>query len=696
MFLGTQSSDNYYVISIDAARGINNSHDSRDYITLNEANYNGGARLDEASVWDQKTYLLTRNNEYAWYRYEATMHTIYDPEIDVAVAGWGELLIDNVVVKDRAGNLLFSENFEESDYEAVPTSIPTVAPTNAPTPEPTVAPSPTPIPTSTPTPTDGEHVLTTKNDGWLKDGNMNVTFECEEYNGGHRLFVSGHNASSVGTYRIALPAKAVDNEYHITYDHEKPSGAGNDVSIDLVGNNIYGPGKINTLTDGVHIVSGSGDYLYIACVGWGGAYIDNIVVKDKNGKTLFTEDFENFDTKYSYYTYDTKLQGLAANGYSNKVILSWRNPNRDDIAAIKIFENGAETLSSQLASIDTASGHANIVEVTDSMTSGSTHTYDVRMYTTDNKIYHNEVTGKEGAQFISRTKTASGQTINGWRVTYADGASVKALGKIEFDTNNYAEGTRSLHINPNFIEEGSTNISAGYNDGARINLDTSAFGIKSGKTYRLTWKQKGHNVPHYYVLLVMDDHATNIGAMTTNQTRVTTPWQEREIEFTVDSVGSLPTLRFEFSGGADDFWLDDIELVEVGGTDNILENGTFENTGYYIHDAELSVVEQQGNDYVYVSTPSALTGNILLKSSVKIENFTENEPVGVDIYTVLFKDGRLVKVDKTSPLAVKGGETTGSSVISIPSVDDGDYKVAVLVWESGTVNPIKSVTSLAE
>ena len=682
--IGKKTADNMYVISFDVA---DRNHDYRNYVTLNDYEWDGAARLDTNTVYTVTNIGTGETGNDTWNHYEGTLTTTLDPEIDIAAFGWGRIFIDNIMVKDTDGNILFSENFEASDYEAAP--------------EPPVV-----------EPTEGVHALSTKSDGWEAFGNVpgtssEPTIKFGFHNGlqSNALRVLG-NAKGVGKIRLPLPKKSSDDTYYITFTYVQPGNyTVKTVSIDLVGDNVYGPGCISSdgvIKDGI-TVSGTGDYLYIAFDGYGSAWLDNIVVRESNssGKILFTEDFENIDTKYSYYTYETKLQGLSANGRSGKIYLSWRNPDRSDISSIKIYENDTE-LSDYTASIDTASGHVNIVEVT--AASGSTHTYDVRMVTTGNVLYHNNVTGKEGTPFIYTTKTVGGEPINGWVLRWADGENVKALGKLEYDTNNKAEGTRSLHINPNITYTSAnqssaadkTTVRAQYSDGARINLDTSAAGIEAGKTYKLSWKQMGHRAGPYYVQLIMNDHAQNLGRMTVNNEYVTTPWQERELEFTVDSVGSTPMLRFEFSNGANDFWLDDVKLTEAGSNVNLLENGTFEPLSSYIYDAELYEVEQIENEYVILGTPDNLTGNTLIKSNVKIENVSETAPVSADVYTALYKDGKLISVDKVTLSAATGGTTSGGSVISIPAINDGVYSVKVFVWKSGEMKPLKNVTTLSE
>ena len=134
-----------------------------------------------------------------------------------------------------------------------------------------------------------------------------------------------------------------------------------------------------------------------------------------------------------------------------------------------------------------------------------------------------------------------------------------------------------------------TSVMTVYGNGetqAHFYLDAQVNGIVAGKTYKLTWKQKGHHAPSYFIYAV--DFAvgggSTVGALT-GQNGYTnyTAWQDREIQFTVSSVATngSPRLRIDFSNGCDDFWLDDVKLCEVGKTVNIIGNGNFEYGASY-------------------------------------------------------------------------------------------------------------------
>ena len=287
LMLGDKTPDQKYVISFDAWR---QSPDWQDYAALNESKWNGNSRLTDTKTWTVETLGVGSEiggiGDKEWKRYTATQSTIYDPQLDISVFGWGAIHIDNIVVKDTSGNVVFSEDFEGDVVEL----------------------------------TEGVHEITTGKDGWTLEGSSDTAIEIkDEADGtGKRLRVLGKTGSSnIARFKIPLPAKAADGVYYITCDYTKTSDGASDgsTSIDLTGDNIYGDGCINKIkSNGQLVVRGSGDYLYIAGLGWCGVYIDNIVVKDKDGKVLFTEDFDNYDEKYSYKTYETKLHGLAANG----------------------------------------------------------------------------------------------------------------------------------------------------------------------------------------------------------------------------------------------------------------------------------------------------------------------------------------------------------------------------------------------
>ncbi len=125
--IGKKTDDNKYIISFDKTDPSGYSQSYLDYVTLNEYEHNGKARINSNSVWTVTDIGNGSNGSNTWKHYEATLTTIYEPEIDIAAHGWGRIYIDNIMVKDTAGNILFSENFETDDYEEVPdTPEPTV------------------------------------------------------------------------------------------------------------------------------------------------------------------------------------------------------------------------------------------------------------------------------------------------------------------------------------------------------------------------------------------------------------------------------------------------------------------------------------------------------------------------------------------------------------------------------------------
>ncbi len=885
---GQPSSDGNYHISFNMTRF---GTDPTDYATLNWDSWNGAARLNSGSKWT-KTNLGTGVanggiGDQEWTKYEAdfTSGATGSLEFRIAVYCWARAAIDDVVITDGSGNILFSEDFEgdtvqkEWIYKAVSGNKPAIFEVTTQKDEPSnhvlkvkgydeglgsyfinlpqvqdniynisydvksitdnsisfgfvsnnVFDSTYNVAKKTGVVTksfnsggntmlrleakgwagaeidnimikdkngnviyeedfDGNQRPTSYTDGWTKGGDASSTFKVVDISGNHKLSAKGGGTEgNVGTYKIALPDKAVDNEYHITYEWEKiGSGSGTNASVDLVGNAIYESGQVSKLGSEFVTTSGS-DYLYIAVTGWAGVYIDNIVVKDKNNKVLFTEDFENFDEKYTYYVEETKLQGLSANGYDDVIYLSWRNPKRDDIKSIAVFENDVETDSSQLADYYLESNNVNIIEISDNLTgAGTVHNYDVQMTTNDGTVYHNYITGKEGERFLNAGSTKDGTPLQGWRITTADGTTVKALGSVEYDTLNKKEGKASLHINPNItytsgeqeLTSDKVHVMAEYKDGARFRLDTPVYGIEEGKTYKLTWKQKGLHAPHYYAQL-LGAELQEIGSFTAQAGFVDTAWQDKELTFTAAALSTTgaPTLRFEFSNGCDGFWLDDMKLVEVGKTQNLLANGSFEygldkfkktdnkvtwelqdtndsvnvyrkygdtlikvdtlssgtneytipgfdgtnevlvfrtvkksgNTEFlseeyateysqnsYIYDAKLEVVKETANGYEVIGTPEKLTGNILLKSTLKLDNAKDTNLIGADLYTMIYKNGALIKIDKQTATAATSVNANYGSIISVPSLTDGQYTAKVFVWKVGEMTPIKNLKQLDE
>ena len=113
---GNPTADGQYVISFDLYREASSNYD---YATLNHDGWDGPARLSDNSKWTV-TPLGTGNSIGGkgtgnWSRYTATFSTIADdPQLNFAVADGGELHIDNIIVKDTEGNIIYAESFESA------------------------------------------------------------------------------------------------------------------------------------------------------------------------------------------------------------------------------------------------------------------------------------------------------------------------------------------------------------------------------------------------------------------------------------------------------------------------------------------------------------------------------------------------------------------------------------------------------
>ena len=111
---GNPTADGQYVISFDLYREASSD---RDYATLNYDGWDGAARLTGTTKWTV-TPLGTGSSiggtgSGNWSRYTATLSTIADdPQLNFAVAKGGELHIDNIIIKDTSGNVIFAESFE--------------------------------------------------------------------------------------------------------------------------------------------------------------------------------------------------------------------------------------------------------------------------------------------------------------------------------------------------------------------------------------------------------------------------------------------------------------------------------------------------------------------------------------------------------------------------------------------------------
>ncbi len=255
-------------------------YDWLDYATVGEINWDSTARLKDSNTMWSKTYLGTPENlgglgdpegsgdpDY-WYRYEATFTPPEDViRLDFAAFGWSYFIIDDIVVTDGSGNVIFSEDFE----------IDTVSST-----------------------------LLSK---WTYTGTDGAIFRVIPASSGS---MSNHVLSIMANDKIAAIGTEVPivegNTYTLSYKTYNSYYFGSshyERYVALGMTNDY-----EQRTNAVAVGSSAGTYettfncggntnFRIAARYWGEIYIDDICLKDSNGKIVFFEDFEEHDREFS-------------------------------------------------------------------------------------------------------------------------------------------------------------------------------------------------------------------------------------------------------------------------------------------------------------------------------------------------------------------------------------------------------------
>ena len=324
---GNPTADGKYVISFDLYRELSSDYD---YATLNYDGWDGPARLTGTTKW-AVTELGAGNSiggvgTGSWSRYTATLLTFADdPQLNFAVANGGELHIDNIIVKDTQGNVLFAESFESSG--------PIIA-----VPEADEEPEEPDVDDGTrfPFPLEGlvdENIKTAST--YTVEGTENVvyrfTFEdkgspdakvrtADASDGTRSMRIRGSYTTSKSRglgaeFTIKFGNPTADGKYVISFDLYRelssdydyatlnydgwdgparltgttkwtvtPLGAGNSIGGTGTGNWSRYTATLSTIADDPQ--------LNFAVANGGELHIDNIIVKDTSGNVLYAESFE--------------------------------------------------------------------------------------------------------------------------------------------------------------------------------------------------------------------------------------------------------------------------------------------------------------------------------------------------------------------------------------------------------------------
>ena len=95
--------------------------DYRDFVALNMDRWDSAARIKdgEGTIWEKGPAFQgsKHGDNRDFYTYTGTVSTENDPELSFAVWGYSRMTIDNIIITDSTGKVVFSEDFEEYDEE---------------------------------------------------------------------------------------------------------------------------------------------------------------------------------------------------------------------------------------------------------------------------------------------------------------------------------------------------------------------------------------------------------------------------------------------------------------------------------------------------------------------------------------------------------------------------------------------------
>ena len=572
-------------------------------------------------------------------KYSGTITDSTSNQIKIQVSKGNWLAIDDIVVTGSDGSVLFEENFEY-----------------------------------------GYKPKYTAADKWIvsKTNEMHANFGAGlGYNGTKGLYLNSVGKGTE-TLKALIPTRTADGIYKISYDINMLCGnPGSKISISLddnktpVSNADGGSSFVNNYlvnSDMWNITELEPDsekaankrwyhvegtvtspntaenYFDIKAVGWTAMNLDNIVVKNSKDQVIFSEDFENI-TAGTTYTYPYFISGVSANGFADKIVLSWKNPSVD-VTSFKINENGEEIPDSvdfaELLKLD--ANEFNKIEIATDIHEGETHTYDI-VYVVDGEELHKTVTATAGSFSGERGYASNGYYLK--NSSFGKSASgSEAFGSVSVDSDEKYSGKTSLRINPNISGSSWNNPNT-----VELMMQPEANTVEAGKTYILKFMLKTLNGDG--VTLMYNDANGNYYPDTTGYyvedcggKNYTTGWMPVEFVFTAQHVN--PYIRLYFRGYADAHWIDDVALYEyntdtfqtVGG--NLISNGGFE---YDVENLAISGnmitwTNPDGAGWDYIKVYKKLADGSLkflgesFDTSFKLENATEAEETYV-VKTVL-------------------------------------------------------------
>ena len=675
---GNPTADGQYVISFDLYR---EKSDDRDYAALNYDGWDGAARLTGTSKWTV-TSLGTGSNiggagSGSWSRYTATLLTYADdPQLNFAVSKDGELHIDNIIVKDTSGKVLFAESFEaDGPIIAVPEEDEPETPD-----EPGVSGTRFPFPleayleqniktASTFTVEGAENVVYSFS--FDSKGSPDAKLRAADASDGTRsMRIRGTDTTSTSRglgalFTLKFGNPTADGQYVISFDLYREASSdrdyatlnydGWDGAARLTGTTKW---TVTPLGTGSSIGgTGSGNWsrytatlstiaddpqLNFAVAKGGELHIDNIIIKDTSGNVIFAESFEA----------DGPI--IAVPGEEPE------EPETPDEPGV----------------------------------SGTHFPFPLEAYLEQN------------------IKTASTFTVEGAEnVVYSFSFDSKGSPDAKLRAADASDGTRSMRI------RGTDTTSTSRGLGALFTLkfgNPTADGqyVISFDLYREASSDRDYATLNYdgwdgaarltgttkWTVTPLGTGSSIGGTGSGNWSRYTA---------TLSTIADDPQLNFAVAKGGE-LHIDNIIIKDTSG--NVIFAESFEADGPIIavpeeeepeenvstiYDAEFTTVRKVGNTYEAVGTADRLVENEYVMTSVKVKNETVQGTVSVIVYTAIYKDNCMVDFDRQVVSADTGVEMSSGTVLQIPDLDDGVYTMKVFVWD-GEFNALKDVKTLGE
>ncbi|MBR5808645.1 MAG: hypothetical protein IKY39_00890 [Clostridia bacterium] len=114
LHFGNLTGDGTYTIQFDMYPW---HPDYRDFTALNMNGWDSTARMQSGAIWSQGPAFIGSVAQDTYYTYTGTVSTELNPELSFGVWGYGRMVIDNIIIKDSTGEIVFFEDFEVYDED---------------------------------------------------------------------------------------------------------------------------------------------------------------------------------------------------------------------------------------------------------------------------------------------------------------------------------------------------------------------------------------------------------------------------------------------------------------------------------------------------------------------------------------------------------------------------------------------------